>query len=425
MKKKIFIGISSVFGIAILITTLTLTLGSDNDNIVYQTEPEIEKQENQVGGFLTLMLETEAGSGQYQESTSNKWPGDGYIFNENMSACENGGELSWDSSTNSVKLLANSSDACYVYFDIYEPTLVEYIINNVYVEDGINGLYYHDGQGGYVNANLEAADNSYRYAGTNPNNFMCFGSTTTPCPSDNLYRIIGVFDSQVKLIKWDYATDTALGTNGAYSDTSVLVASNYENYNGNLSIIPRYYWSNTNSNDWETSELNTINLNANFISSFTDIWVDKISNHTWIVGGNTNENISGTNAKSAFDYEITNPASNKTYNAKIGLMYASDNYYAASPIYWSYAGYSTYGNGSSDYSDSLGNNWIIGGVMDYLITPETSGTTVAFYSAGGYVIGVFDTHDASYGIRPCFYLNSDLEYASGDGSIDNPYRIIV
>ena len=119
-KKKVLIGVSSVFVIALLITTLILTLGSENDNVVYQTEPEIEKQENQVGGFLTLMLETEAGSGQYQKSTSSTWPGDDYIFNENMSACENGGELTWDSSTNSVKLLANSSDACYVYFDIVQ-----------------------------------------------------------------------------------------------------------------------------------------------------------------------------------------------------------------------------------------------------------------------------------------------------------------
>ena len=420
MKKKVLIGISSVF-VLIIGICIYFYLSKENNYNMY-TSNIADKKKNSIGSFLTLMLETEADSGVYEKSTSSTWPEDGYIFNENLSSCENGGELSWNEELGAVTLHSNKSDSCYVYFDVYEPTLVEYIINNVYVEDAVNGLYYHDGQGGYVNANLEAVDNSYRYAGTNPNNYVCFGSEESICSSDNLYRIIGVFDGQVKLIKWDYATDTALGTNGAYGDTSVLVASDFENYSGNLSIIPRYFWSNTNSNNWETSELNTINLNTNFVSSFTDIWVDKISNHTWIVGGNTKENISGTNAKSAFDYEITNPASNRTYNAKIGLMYASDNYYAASPIYWSYTGFSTY---YSDYEDSLGNNWIIGGVTDYLITPETSGTTIAFYSARGYVTGVFETNDASYGIRPTFYLNSDVAYASGDGSIDNPFRIVV
>ena len=44
-----------------------------------------------------------------------------------------------------------------------------------------------------------AGDNSYRYAGANPNNYVCFGSTANTCPSKNLYRIIGVFGDQVKL----------------------------------------------------------------------------------------------------------------------------------------------------------------------------------------------------------------------------------
>ena len=63
-----------------------------------------------------------------------------------------------------------------------------------------------------------AGDNSYRYAGASDkvNNFVCFGSTTSPCPEDNLYRIIGVIDGKVKLIKFDYATSALLGTNGDY-----------------------------------------------------------------------------------------------------------------------------------------------------------------------------------------------------------------
>lgn len=56
------------------------------------------------------MYETEAGSGEYQISTDNTWPQEGYVFNEKLSACENGGTLSWNSETNRVVMQTNSSD---------------------------------------------------------------------------------------------------------------------------------------------------------------------------------------------------------------------------------------------------------------------------------------------------------------------------
>ena len=61
-----------------------------------------------------------------------------------------------------------------------------------------------------------SGDNSYRYAGANPNNYVCFGSDATTCPEDNLYRIIGVFGNQVKLIKATITKSNLLGTDGAY-----------------------------------------------------------------------------------------------------------------------------------------------------------------------------------------------------------------
>ena len=91
--------------------------------------------------------------------------------------------------------------------------LADYI-KALYQVDGVNDIYYHDGVGIY--SDQEAGDNSYRYSGANPNNFVCFGSDATTCPNDNLYRIIGIFDNQVKLIKHDYATTNLLGTDGAY-----------------------------------------------------------------------------------------------------------------------------------------------------------------------------------------------------------------
>ena len=66
---------------------------------------------------ITMMYETEAGSGEYQTTTNTSWPQEGYIFNERLSGCENGGTLSWNSETNRVIMESNTSDRCYVYFD--------------------------------------------------------------------------------------------------------------------------------------------------------------------------------------------------------------------------------------------------------------------------------------------------------------------
>ena len=68
---------------------------------------------------LTMMYETDVGSGEYQLSTDSEWLGDEYIFNETLSKCENGSTLTWDDENKKVLMQANTSDKCYVYFDKY------------------------------------------------------------------------------------------------------------------------------------------------------------------------------------------------------------------------------------------------------------------------------------------------------------------
>ena len=115
MKKKVLIGVSSIFIIAIIITTLSLTLFKSEENIVLSDNANDKKLIN--NSFLTLMLEQSDGT--YQESKSNTWPSGNYAFNSELSRCENGGELRWNREEGIVNLLSNKSDACYVYFDLY------------------------------------------------------------------------------------------------------------------------------------------------------------------------------------------------------------------------------------------------------------------------------------------------------------------
>ena len=375
---------------------------------------------------LTMMYEIEIGSGEYQVSSDTTWPQDGYVFNETLSKCENGSILNWDDENKRVVLSTSVSDKCYVYFDV-EPDVIylaDYI-KSLYTSDGENGLYYHDGLGSYTNASEEAEDNSYRYSGANPNNYVCFGSNAEDCPDDNLYRIIGVFDGQVKLIKSDYVKSDMLGTNGDYNGNYTM--NNYgsgsfvSNYKGKLAIneIAVYNWNNvTNSNNWSESGLNTVNLNTNYINYLGNEWADKIETTNWKVGGNTYQNILNVAVKTKYQNEILSPAENTTYSAKIGLMYASDYGYASSPENWAIT--------ASNYSD---NNWLYNGLIEWTIFRDSALSDTAFeiYYNGSLVSeGVYDYAVMNTGfnaIRPVFYLKSDVAIEGETGSMADPYRV--
>ena len=381
MKKKILI-LSSLIMFALIVSMVTLFYG-DSDKAIFESGKNNTVVRSNV---LTMMYETEAGSGEYAVSSDTVWPQEGYVFNERLSSCENGGILSWNSETKRVVMKTNTSDKCYVYFDVYEPTFAEYIINNVYVEDGVNGLYYHDGLGNYENADQEADDYSYRYSGEDPNNYVCFGSDVTPCPNDNLYRIIGIFGDQVKLIK-----STSIGD---------------------------YAWDSGNSNTWDASTKPDIytTLNVTYYNTLESEWQNKIANVTWKVGGVTwNRTYI---AKDYYDLEVGSGQTGYVETMKIGLMYASDYGYAADPSCWT----------KSLSSNGYGlDNWLYLSNYAWLISPSSSSdsygsayNTGSSFGEGGLSTSYVVSTDAVY---PTFYLLSSITLSSGTGTESAPYRI--
>ena len=268
-------------------------------------------------------------------------------------------------SSNSKSVSATTSSA----------VLLANYIKNLYTSQGTSGLYYH-------NSSLanSAKDNSYRYAGYNPNNYVCFGSDAATCPSANLYRIIGVFGSEVKLIK----------------------STTY----GNL------VWDSGGSNTWSNSDIQ-ITLNNNFYNSLNSIWKNKIATHIWKVGGMYWSDT--YTSKQYYDVEVGNSSKSTTWSGKIGLMYVSDYGYGAGQEKWQTA-LSAY-----NYGD---NNWLYIGGYDWTIS------RVLENNFGVYDISSFGTgylNNASVeielGSRPVFYLNSNVTYVSGNGTQSSPYRI--
>ena len=285
-----------------------------------------------------------------------------------------------------------------------------------------DALYYHD-------ANLAngANDNSYRYAGANPNNFVCFGSTETPCPSDNLYRIIGVIDGKVKLIKYDYMTTDELGTDGDYSQTYKEWGMNGDFKGTGGERIGVYFW-NYNANDgaintWSTSLLNETNLNTNFINYLGEEWANKIAMTTWKVGGNTWSNIGNVIPSVAYQNEIVNSGDDSIieeneYSTKIGLMYVSDYGFAASPSAWTLT-MDNYNNATA-----TNNNWMYRGLFEWTISRITDDNRYTFFVlSDGAVYNDFGRVGYNLAVRSVFNLESIVIYVSGTGTMSDPIQI--
>ena len=281
---------------------------------------------------------------------------------------------------------------------------------------------------------VDANDKSYRYSGMYPNNYVCFGSNEETCPNDNLYRIIGVFDEDhdgiynVKLIKADYTTNDMLGT-----DSRDYLGNNYTDQYTNfyagyldLNLIPTFNWNNDTSineygsNNWVTSELNTINLNTNFLNYLDYSWSSLIDDTTWFLGGFSINNYTNYNIKNFFDAERNNSgySNNPTrYNAKIGLMYVSDYLFSIDPIYWQYAPeVSTF----SGWLQMGLDEWLLSVTQDYdfyVLSTMYNGTLMPSTAVFNSQVDIYNT------IRPVFYLKTNVTCISGSGTLNNPFRI--
>ena len=377
-KKLLFF---SIFIIIILVFVLTIY------NIIYKNNNIYLNNKDEAPNFISIMLEETASSGEYKVSKSNKWPSKGYVFNKEMSYCNNGSTLTWNENDNSVSVNINKTDKCYVYFDIYQPTqptLAEYVKSQYTGTQGDNALYYH-------NSTLTngAGDNSYRYAGASDsvNNYICLGSDATTCPDANLFRIIGVFGNQTKVIR--------------------------------AKSVGYQQWHTSESNTWSSSSLNAY-LNGTYLTSLGTI-AEKIATTTWKVGGGSGSNISASVPATAYKNEVGSSASTTIIDKKIGLMYVSDYGFAASPSAW------TKILGDYDGTDANGTsiktiNWMYMGYNEWTISRHSDNTNSAFFvNSTGNVLGSNVRSDN--GVRPSFNLESSVKYVSGSGSMSDPVRV--
>ena len=126
MKSRLKILIIIILLLQLVVNVYLIAEKENVQKVKEETTIPVRKHEN----AISMMLETEVGSGNYEMTTRDSWPTEGYIFNSTLSKCENGGELSWDDTNKAVVMTGNMSDKCYVYFDKVEKAVINEILTS-------------------------------------------------------------------------------------------------------------------------------------------------------------------------------------------------------------------------------------------------------------------------------------------------------
>ena len=283
-----------------------------------------------------------------------------------------------------------------------------------------------------------------RYYGANPNNYIYFNcsdysnQTSSTCET---WRIIGVFDGKLKLIKGSQI--------GTYSWDNKNISTGAEDDRGKndwttarlmkLLNPDDYYINDNNDKDSEGNYLGySLYYNSASGMCFTDEGVNysacdftstgikndetrnMIAETTYNLGG---WNDTGVYPNEIYEYErgtTVYTGRPTTWTGKIALAYPSDYGYAAdlNQCKQTLANY--------DNSTCTSNNWMKAIITDngsnhgWLLTPHSSYSFGAWYSHGN--VGEYFT-GAARGAVPVLSLSSKLGIESGDGSSSNPYKL--
>ena len=326
---------------------------------------------------------------------------------------------------------------------------------------------------------MKDVGNNIRYYGASPNNYIYFNcsdysnQTSDTCET---WRIIGVFDDKVKIMRNEVIGEYSWNSEADSTDSSTSLSNN----NDNTNIVSLLVNEDINyktiflapvlpskpseaNNNWSQSSLMKLlnpgyeskdiggslyynsgsgscysgQSNATTTCNFTstgiknDITRNLISDTLYYLGGWDDSEIY---SDTIYGYERgTTVYSGRptTWTGKIALPYPSDYGYAAdlgscTQTLWNY-----------DNSTCTSANWMksIFTSFSWLLTPNSgnsydacrvlsSGNVLcSFHSPDG--VYYFNGTSNAYGVAPVLYLGSELSIKSGTGSGSDPYQLSV
>ena len=341
------------------------------------------------------------------------------------------------SGTGSVTL---NSDMKMVPQSELKPTLAS-VITNLYISSTKTPVTNNSITYQYDTKNnlMQDTAGNIRYYGASPNNYVYFNCDSYPSTNCELWRIIGVFDGKIKLMRnetigeysWDTSASSVNSGNGvnewSQADLMKLLNPGHESESVGGSL---YY-------DSKSGLCYRITVNKTIICDFTkngiknDVTRNMIAETTWNLGGwNTSDIYSNVMyEKERGTTTVSNPSDGitraTTWTGKIALPYPSDYGYATDLSKCSQTLYN-YDSNTDSYA-CRSNDWMYSifktNSYNWLLTPLSGDAYNAFIlSSAGYVNGGGNVA-GDHGVAPVLYLGSDQDIVAGDGSQSKPYQL--
>ncbi len=267
-----------------------------------------------------------------------------------------------------------------------------------------------------------------RYYGASPNNYVYFNCETYPDTNCETWRIIGIFDGKLKIMRntsigelaWDQDKNddpSKSDYDNNWSTSTLQKLLNVSYYNGSEIIT---YYSNSSEEGTTTLDMTDIGIKNNTTRNM-------IANTTWNIGGWSSSYVF-SNQIYGYERGTMAIANNPTmWTGKIALAYPSDYGYATD------LGQCKDKN-LHDYDDTtcVSNNWMKiimtnnGSNLGWLLTPYANSSLYVWgiKKSGSVHYGYYTAHSLAMSVvAPVLYLNSDIKIIGGDGTMNNPFVV--
>ncbi len=337
---------------------------------------------------------------------------------------ENGGDLIVPSDSTLVTKTYTNSFAGYIT-ELYDNSTKTPVTNNsiTYQYDTTNNL-------------MKDTAGNIRYYGASPNNYIYFNCDSYPSTNCELWRIIGVFDGKIKLIRNEsigkYSWDTsASSVNSGYginewnqADLMKLLNPGHESE----SVGGSLYYNSRSGTCYNSNNNATKSCNFTSTGIKNDTTRNMIAETTWNLGGwNSSDIFSNVMyEKERGTTVISNPSDGitrtTTWIGKIAVPYPSDYGYAADLSSCQET------TGLYDNSTCTSTNWMYhiitnsGSKAGILLTPYSASNSQVFIANLNGSLQVSFVFGAGV-VVPVLYLNSNQIIIGGDGSQNNPYQL--
>ena len=326
--------------------------------------------------------------------------------------------------------------------------IVSNYLNSTKTDASNNGIVYHLDTDHNLISDIAG---NVRYYGANPNNYIYFNcddysnQTSSTC---EVWRIIGVFDGKIKLIRnsvignysWDTSASTVnsgqgynqWGENGDYkgADLMKLLNPGYSdntdlNSSGSsIKVNNSLYYDGQSGTCYTGSSNNTTTCNFTKKGLKNDQTRNLISKTLYYLGGYSSTQVY---SDQMYEYERgtklgANPYASSTWEGYIALPYASDYGYAAD------FNSCTLKLGSYNNTSCTSTNWMksILSTSSNLLPPNPDDSYSIWGVISGYNTYSYSTVFPARGVAPVLYLDSNIMIDNKTtGSSTDPYKLIV